>query len=84
MRIAFDGTTLTPGVKTGVGFYSEHLLRDLSREFPDTITGSCSQTSVSLHPSRSWTISDSMNPEISLTDPMGPVHGSSNPAPPPG
>lgn len=28
MRIAFDGTTLTPG-RTGVGYYSEHLLRHL-------------------------------------------------------
>ena len=28
MRIAFDGTTLTPG-RTGVGYYSEHLLHAL-------------------------------------------------------
>ncbi|MGC4081385.1 MAG: glycosyltransferase family 1 protein [Vicinamibacterales bacterium] len=28
MRIAFDGTTLRPG-RTGVGYYSEHLLRHL-------------------------------------------------------
>jgi len=31
MRIAFDGTTLTPG-RTGVGYYTEHLLQHLSRE----------------------------------------------------
>lgn len=29
MRIAFDGTTLRPG-KTGVGYYTEHLLRHLA------------------------------------------------------
>jgi glycosyltransferase involved in cell wall biosynthesis len=31
MRIAFDGTTLTAG-RTGVGYYSEHLLQHLARE----------------------------------------------------
>ena len=31
MRIAFDGTTLRPG-RTGVGYYSEHLLQHLARE----------------------------------------------------
>jgi glycosyltransferase involved in cell wall biosynthesis len=31
MRIAFDGTTLTTG-RTGVGYYSEHLLQHLARE----------------------------------------------------
>src|SRR5262245_10156173 len=31
MRIAFDGTTLRPG-RTGVGYYTEHLLHHLSRE----------------------------------------------------
>src|SRR5918999_5194334 len=31
MRIAFDGTTLTPG-RTGVGYYTEHLLQHLARE----------------------------------------------------
>jgi glycosyltransferase involved in cell wall biosynthesis len=31
MRIAFDGTTLRPG-RTGVGYYTEHLLQHLSRE----------------------------------------------------
>lgn len=31
MRIAFDGTTLRPG-RTGVGYYSEHLLHHLVRE----------------------------------------------------
>lgn len=31
MLIAFDGTTLTPG-RTGVGYYSEHLLQHLARE----------------------------------------------------
>lgn len=31
MRIAFDGTTLTPG-RTGVGYYTEHLLQHLGRE----------------------------------------------------
>jgi glycosyltransferase involved in cell wall biosynthesis len=31
MRIAFDGTTLTPG-RTGVGYYTEHLLHHLARE----------------------------------------------------
>jgi glycosyltransferase involved in cell wall biosynthesis len=31
MRIAFDGTTLTPG-RTGVGCYTEHLLHHLARE----------------------------------------------------
>src|SRR5262245_44779604 len=34
MRIAFDGTTLRPG-RTGVGYYSEHLLRHLVCEHPD-------------------------------------------------
>lgn len=31
MRIAFDGTTLRPG-RTGVGYYTEHLLQHLARE----------------------------------------------------
>jgi glycosyltransferase involved in cell wall biosynthesis len=31
MRIAFDGTTLTAG-RTGVGYYTEHLLQHLARE----------------------------------------------------
>jgi glycosyltransferase involved in cell wall biosynthesis len=35
MRIAFDGTTLTPG-RTGVGYYSEHLLQHLAREVEST------------------------------------------------
>ena len=34
MRIAFDGTTLRPG-RTGVGYYSEHLLRHLVSERVD-------------------------------------------------
>ena len=35
MRIAFDGTTLTPG-RTGVGYYTEHLLQHLAREVGNT------------------------------------------------
>jgi glycosyltransferase involved in cell wall biosynthesis len=35
MRIAFDGTTLTPG-RTGVGYYTEHLLQHLAREVAET------------------------------------------------
>jgi glycosyltransferase involved in cell wall biosynthesis len=35
MRIAFDGTTLTAG-RTGVGYYSEHLLHHLAREVETT------------------------------------------------
>jgi glycosyltransferase involved in cell wall biosynthesis len=35
MRIAFDGTTLTPG-RTGVGYYSEHLLHHLAQEVQHT------------------------------------------------
>jgi len=35
MRIAFDGTTLTPG-RTGVGYYTEHLLQHLAREVANT------------------------------------------------
>lgn len=35
MRIAFDGTTLTPG-RTGVGYYTEHLLQHLAREVAQT------------------------------------------------
>ena len=35
MRIAFDGTTLTAG-RTGVGYYSEHLLQHLAREVEST------------------------------------------------
>ena len=35
VRIAFDGTTLTPG-RTGVGYYTEHLLQHLAREVVDT------------------------------------------------
>ena len=35
MRIAFDGTTLTPG-RTGVGYYTEHLLQHLAREVVNT------------------------------------------------
>jgi glycosyltransferase involved in cell wall biosynthesis len=31
MRIAFDGTTLRPG-RTGVGYYTEHLLQHVARE----------------------------------------------------
>jgi glycosyltransferase involved in cell wall biosynthesis len=33
--IAFDGTTLTPG-RTGVGYYTEHLLQHLAREVAST------------------------------------------------
>lgn len=35
MRIAFDGTTLTPG-RTGVGYYTEHLLQHLAHEVAAT------------------------------------------------
>jgi glycosyltransferase involved in cell wall biosynthesis len=35
MRIAFDGTTLTPG-RTGVGYYTEHLLQHLANEVANT------------------------------------------------
>jgi glycosyltransferase involved in cell wall biosynthesis len=35
MRIAFDGTTLRPG-RTGVGYYTEHLLQHLAREVETT------------------------------------------------
>ena len=35
MRIAFDGTTLTPG-RTGVGYYTEHLLQHLASEVEHT------------------------------------------------
>lgn len=35
MRIAFDGTTLTAG-RTGVGYYTEHLLQHLAREVEAT------------------------------------------------
>jgi glycosyltransferase involved in cell wall biosynthesis len=35
MRIAFDGTTLTAG-RTGVGYYTEHLLHHLAREVEQT------------------------------------------------
>jgi len=35
MRIAFDGTTLTPG-RTGVGYYTEHLLQHLALEVEST------------------------------------------------
>ena len=34
MRIAFDGTTLRP-YQTGIGYYTEHLLRHLAAEFPE-------------------------------------------------
>ncbi len=34
MRVAFDGTTLRPG-RTGVGYYTEHLLQHLAAEGPD-------------------------------------------------
>src|SRR5438045_5056313 len=34
MRIAFDGTALRPG-RTGVGYYSEHLLHHLARAASD-------------------------------------------------
>jgi glycosyltransferase involved in cell wall biosynthesis len=34
MRIAFDGTTLRPG-RTGVGYYTEHLLHHLMQQGPD-------------------------------------------------
>jgi hypothetical protein len=34
MRIVFDGTTLRPE-RTGVGYYSEHLLRHLAERAPD-------------------------------------------------
>ena len=34
MRIAFDGTTLRPG-RTGVGYYTEHLLHHLAEEGPE-------------------------------------------------
>ncbi len=34
MRIAFDGTTLRPG-RTGVGYYTEHLLQHLAAELAD-------------------------------------------------
>jgi glycosyltransferase involved in cell wall biosynthesis len=35
MRIAFDGTTLRPG-RTGVGYYTEHLLQHLAQEVKAT------------------------------------------------
>jgi glycosyltransferase involved in cell wall biosynthesis len=35
MRIAFDGTTLTP-CRTGVGYYTEHLLQHLAQEVEAT------------------------------------------------
>ena len=35
MRIAFDGSTLTAG-RTGVGYYTEHLLQHLAREVEST------------------------------------------------
>ena len=35
MRIVFDGTTLTP-FRTGVGYYTEHLLQHLAREVVHT------------------------------------------------
>src|SRR3954468_1210886 len=34
MRIGFDGTTLTAG-RTGVGYYTEHLLHHLAQDVPD-------------------------------------------------
>jgi glycosyltransferase involved in cell wall biosynthesis len=34
MRIAFDGTTLRPG-RTGVGYYTEHLLHHLAQQRPE-------------------------------------------------
>ncbi len=34
MRVAFDGTTLTPG-RTGIGYYTEHLLSHLAAAFTD-------------------------------------------------
>ena len=34
MRIAFDGTALRPG-RTGVGYYTEHLLHHLARTATD-------------------------------------------------
>ena len=34
MRIAFDGTTLRPA-RTGVGYYTEHLLHHLAKESVD-------------------------------------------------
>jgi glycosyltransferase involved in cell wall biosynthesis len=36
MRIAFDGTTLTPG-RTGVGYYTEHLLQHLAARADDEV-----------------------------------------------
>jgi glycosyltransferase involved in cell wall biosynthesis len=36
MRIAFDGTTLTPG-RTGVGYYTEHLLQHLAAHGNDEV-----------------------------------------------
>jgi glycosyltransferase involved in cell wall biosynthesis len=36
MRIAFDGTTLTPG-RTGVGYYTEHLLHHLAAQGDDEV-----------------------------------------------
>jgi glycosyltransferase involved in cell wall biosynthesis len=36
MRIAFDGTTLTPG-RTGVGYYTEHLLQHLAAQNDDEV-----------------------------------------------
>src|SRR3954467_12206626 len=36
MRIAFDGTTLTPG-RTGVGYYTEHLLQHLAARGDDEV-----------------------------------------------
>src|SRR5262245_58671564 len=36
MRIAFDGTSIRPR-RTGVGYYSEHLLHHLAARHPDDI-----------------------------------------------
>jgi hypothetical protein len=35
MRIAFDGTTLTPG-RTGVGYYTSTLLQHLAQQVKET------------------------------------------------
>ncbi len=52
MRIAFDGTTLTPG-RTGVGYYTEHLLQHLAREVEGDRATSSSSSRISRSTPRS-------------------------------
>jgi glycosyltransferase involved in cell wall biosynthesis len=75
MRIAFDGTTLRPG-RTGVGYYTEHLLHHLAEEGPEhqlSVLSNCGiDTTRPLPPSVRVTVSRWRAPRMLWMQTMAP------------